>query len=423
MRVGLEPGRWVVFRYGLERDWSTAGLEVPEHVLAAVDGLEARGRREQQPFLISPSGLPDLRVNDFFMSRRMRSRSPLTWRKYAYSIGLWLNFLLALGREWHEATYEDAEYFKEWRISDGRNPSPVEPTTFRGDLAALRSFYRWAAVEHQAVDPVVMMDDYDLMPRGTRMKDVKWLDPAGYDRWRDLGLRGRHVDGREDRGWRGRNEQRDVAFADGLYGGGLRLTEWASLLTCELPDEDGPKRKFLTCWLADACAKQQNGHKYWLPRAALLQVLDYVEGARARAVRRAQQEGRYEHVERLRLVLEIQRDRLRIREPGGWESRPSVNAVSPSARRRLFTRTEQGLEPLAVWLNEDGLPRAKDAWEHTFTRANQRLDRLGLAGFRATPHMLRHSFALKWYSVGKLLYEARVGHLVLPAGLFGDRSA
>jgi integrase len=32
-------------------------------------------------------------------------------------------------------------------------------------------------------------------------------------------------------------------------------------------------------------------------------------------------------------------------------------------------------------------------------------------GFRATPHHLRHSYALKWYSVGKLLYEARFAHL------------
>jgi integrase len=110
-------------------------------------------------------------------------------------------------------------------------------------------------------------------------------------------------------------------------------------------------------------------------------------------------------------VLDIQRDRLRIREPGGWESRPSVNAVSPSARRRLFTRTEQGLEPLAVWLNEDGLPRDPHGWQHTFDTANTRIAGFGLPGLRATPHHLRHSFALRWYALGKLLYESRTAHL------------
>src|SRR5688572_12742625 len=93
MRVGLEPGRWAVFRYSTQREWPTLAGDVDPDVLAAVDGLEGRGRRDQLPFLISPSGLPDLRVNDFFTSSRMRRCSPLTWRKYSYSLGLWLNFL------------------------------------------------------------------------------------------------------------------------------------------------------------------------------------------------------------------------------------------------------------------------------------------------------------------------------------------
>jgi site-specific recombinase XerD len=186
--------------------------------------------------------------------------SPLTWKKYAHSLGLWLNFLTVLGRDWDTAADEDAECFKEWRITEVANPDPVEPTTFRGDLAALRSFYRWSASKHGVVDPVAAMDDYDLMPRGARLKDIKWLDPAGYRRWRDLGLRGLNTNGRAEPAWRGRNEQRDSAFADGLYGTGLRLTEWASVLLGELP-ADEPGRGYATRWLADACAKGGYGHE------------------------------------------------------------------------------------------------------------------------------------------------------------------
>jgi hypothetical protein len=69
------------------------------------------------PFLLGPDGRPDDRVNGFFASARMRARSPLTWKKYAHSLGLWLNFLLALGKRWDEATEEDAGYFKEWRLT------------------------------------------------------------------------------------------------------------------------------------------------------------------------------------------------------------------------------------------------------------------------------------------------------------------
>jgi hypothetical protein len=146
---------------------------------------------------------------------------------------------------------------------------------------------------------------------------------AGWRRWRDLGLRGLDVEGRVDAGFPGRNEQRDVAFAEGLYGTGLRLAEWASVRVCELPDDD-PGRNFSTRWLANACAKGGYGHKYWIPRPTLLEVLSYLEGARARVVRRAQREGRYERLDRVRLILDVQREHLVVLEPDGRQTRPTM---------------------------------------------------------------------------------------------------
>jgi Phage integrase, N-terminal SAM-like domain len=292
-----------VFRYDLERPGPEPMTdELLMCNVGVLDDLSGKGRRHDQPFLIGPDGRADMRVNAFFRSARMLTRSALTWRKYAQSLGLWLNFMLALGKSWDEATEDDAEYFKEWRLTEQSNPRRVEASTFRTNLAALRMFYRWASRRFGVFDPVAATDDFDLMPRGTRDRDVKWLDPAGYRRWRDLGLRGLGLDGRADHRWRGRNEQRDSAFADGLNGTGLRLTEWASVLLNELADDD-PARGYSTCWLADASAKRGYGHKYWMPRPALVAVLDYVEGARARAVRAAQRAGRYDRVERLRLVV------------------------------------------------------------------------------------------------------------------------
>jgi hypothetical protein len=66
----------------------------------------------------------------------------------------------------------------------------------------------------------------EAAPKAVRDRDVKWFDPAGYARYRDVGVMGLTVDGEEDRSFRGRNSQRDGAFADGLYGAGLRLREW-----------------------------------------------------------------------------------------------------------------------------------------------------------------------------------------------------
>jgi hypothetical protein len=250
VRATYRPGSWIVFYCDPDRIGHPADPLIKTHAWV-LDSDAARGRKKGQPFLIGPSGRPDLRVNAFFLSRRVRRMSSLTWRKYAQSLGLWQNFLAATGRMWDEASERDAEYFKEWRLTEKANPWPVGGSTFRGNLAALRTFYAWAAREYGVSNPVASAGDFDLMPHGVRDSDVKWLDPGGYARWRDLGLRGLDCAGRADPRWHGRHGQRDAAFADGLYSTGLRLTEWASVLLTELPPDD-VQRGFFTCVLAPA---------------------------------------------------------------------------------------------------------------------------------------------------------------------------
>jgi site-specific recombinase XerD len=361
--------------------------------------------QDGQPFLIGPDGRPDLRVNGFFAAPRMRNRSPKTNYCYSYSLGLWLNFLLAQGRNWWDASEEDAEEFRFWRMTDPRNPERVQANSFARDQAALRKFYRWAGGKFGILDPFADVDD----PVGQNPADVKWFDPAGYRRWRDLGLGGRQKDGRFDPSWRGRNEQRDTAFADGLYGTGLRLFEFSSVVIPELPQRV-VGRGYYQCTLARSCAKGGYGHRYWMPRQALSGLKSYIEISRAAAVRRAQAVGRYERLQGVEVVGDCSRTHVRL--PGrGSGRREAWDVIGPARRRRLFTRTPEGLEPVALWLNEDGLPRDAHGWHHSFTEANRRVAAMGLEGFTCTPHKLRHSLALKWYSIGKLVSAARLGHL------------
>jgi integrase len=417
--------RWEVFFYDLDRAWPDFNDPLARCFTDLSAWIRSHDGVSGQPFLLGPNGHPDLRVNAFFGSPRMRALDPDTWRKYGYALGVWLNFLETRRVSWDQATPEDLEAFKVWRLADDRNPARVKTGTFaKGSLAALRAFYGWAAATYKVTSPILTrevqvrgryglepVEQAEVMPSGIREQDVKWLDPAGYRRWRDVGLRGFGLDGLEDPTWRGRNEQRDAAFADGLYETGLRLQEWASVLDLELPADD-PTRGYATRWLAAACAKGKVARRYWLPRVALTEVLSYGEGERALAVHRAQRKGRYERLHSVRVVERVYADgRLKLRKAGGEEETVPLDELTPEARLRLFRRVDGELEPLAVWLNEDGLPRQKKAWEKTFERANARLERLGLIGFRAEPHHLRHSFALKWYSVGKLLYEARFAHL------------
>jgi integrase len=82
----------------------------------------------------------------------------------------------------------------------------------------------------------------------------------------------------------------------------------------------------------------------------------------------------------------------------------------------LFRRTPQGLEPLALWLTPGGMPKKAHGWEDTFKAANARVAaawaRAGGAAEEcplwARPHMARHSFALKWFSILSVAWEQRI---------------
>lgn len=248
------------------------------------------------------------------------------------------------------------------------------------------------------------------------------LRPA-FERWRDVGLRGYGLDGLRRPGWRGGGcEDRDVAFVDGLYGTGLRLAEWASILDVELP-RDG-RARFARAYLAAACAKGgRHGREYRIPRGVLGAVeayLDPVEGSRRLAIGRAQRAGRYDGLRGARIVAgyDARARVLYLAQPAGEAGRRAVraDALGPGERRLLFRETGQGLEPLAVWLTPGGMPKQPHGWEDTFQAANARVQnawaaaggRHGEAPLFCRPHMCRHSFALKWFSILSLAWEQRL---------------
>jgi hypothetical protein len=60
------------------------------------------------------------------------------------------------------------------------------------------------------------------------------------------------------------------------------------------------------------------------------------------------------------------------------ETLTPVNVVGPDERRLLFRRTPQGLEPLALWLSADGIPKIH-SWQDTIQAANARIQRVWTA--------------------------------------------
>lgn len=418
-----EAGTWQLRRC---RVGGNGAESAGDPVLAGLPSLEElakrNGTRAGQEFLINTDGRVVPEVNAFFASLRMRNRSAKTREKYARGLCVWLGYLDAIGRAWNEASEGDGDGFKFWRMTDETNPVRVAGSSVVDNLGAINAFYGWAGSRYGMGNPVARrhlvvsrtgerVEPFEASPHVVRDRDVKWLDPRGYACWRDRGIRGLDRAGRDIPGWRGRTSQRDCAFADGLYGTGLRLAEWASVLLVELPEDD-PSRGYYTSRLASACGKGGRGRRFWMPRSVLTDVLAYCEGERAAAVRRARAANRYEQVrDRLTLWRLLGQRRVELRGHDGHVATVSLDALAPEARTRIFRETPAGLEPLSLWLNEDGLPRLAHGWQHTFDTANERVARAGLTGVSATAHMLRHSFALRWFSVGKLLYEQQFAHL------------
>ncbi len=439
--MGDGYGRWTVDFY----DFTVASGQLGDGELAALGDVHERARRngarQGTPVLVHTAGRVDARVNVFFRTGTMAAARPATWRRYAFALVVWLNFLEVLGRAWEAATAADVEAFRDWRLTDAGNGGRVAPTSFDTDRAALNGFYRWAAVRYATSNPVPsatvaarwpaggdgapglpgpVTGRDGLRPAQARRRQVKWMLRPAFEQWRDVGLRGYGFDGLRRAGWRGGGcEDRDAAFVDGLYGTGLRLTEWASVLDFELPEAGG--RRFGRAWLAAACAKGgKAGRVYRIPRGVLASLAGYVdpiEGSRPVAIGRARAAGRYERLHGVRIVTGYN-PRSRVLHLLGSEgaAQVPVDVLGPDERRRLFRRTPAGLEPLWVWLGPDGIPKKPHGWEDTFGAANARVAAAWQIAARpgeccplwARPHMLRHSFCLKWFSILSVVWERRI---------------
>lgn len=375
--------------------------------LAAWEDLSERERalgfRDRQPILLSPLGRVDARMTEIFRRGRFAVKAPGTQESYVTDLRLFFTFLWQRGLDWNQATADDLEDWEDWRLRGAGNPSLIGGSKWGRELAAMRLFYD-LAVERQymQVSPVrtrsvvtrdgAIAEVAELAPKDVRASNVKWLTPRAYRLWRDVGLGGLLPSGLEDESWRGRNDGRDTAFADLVYSTGLRRRESGTLLTAELPALGD--RRYYAGNVAKAVAKRA-GRFFYASHGALQGVETYRITTRAQAVRRAQHRGLYEQIEGRRIVEEVSRRGLvRWTETSGQGGRAHLDTLTDRQRLLLFVRGEDGLEPAMVWLAESGLPMRYRGWSKVFERASDRCQAHDL-GVWATPHMLRHSMALR----------------------------
>lgn len=372
---------------------------------------DAYGMQPGDPFMVDPDYRVDARLTRFLGRSSFAHLAKSTKQSYTTDYRVFFNFLWRRGKNWDAVTADDLLDFEDWRRRSPRNMARISGARWNRELAALRRLYEWAARQgHVAASPVAVKTVRDrhgdvvevaqARARDVRSSNVKWLTPRAFRLWRDVGLRGYAAEGRRDASWRGRHDDRNAAFADLLFSSGLRRTEAGSLLTIELPTLAGTQRYFDT-QLAGAVAKGKRSRTFYIAAAALRDIEAYRATTRRAVIRRAQAGERYEQLDEVWLVTKLTGRANRVLhwvDRRGRVGQGSLNSLDPDERRLLFVQGETGLEPLWLWLSEDGTPFGEHSWEAVFRAGSQRCasvlaDTVSNPPF-ATPHMCRHSFAL-----------------------------
>ena len=395
---------WLLFRSGTPRVPGSCSSALLDGWGDLEEREKALGIEPGRPFLLRPDYSPDLDVLRYFGSAAFRKLAPLSQLGYARNLRVFLSHLESQGVAWREATEEDLLNYEHWRRRDDDNDERLlGGATFARELAAFRHFFEWQSRRGTIGRSPVTLTTVRrrdgtfgtaarIRPFNVRKWEVKWLLPEAYWLWRDVGLRGYTRDGLPESSRRERNDQRNVAFADTLWMSGLRRREAGTLLVQELPPLHGYGR-LPQGRVGEAVAKG-GGRKFWVSRPALQSIDGYVLSSRAKSVRRAQAEGRYDNVPGLMVALKVNaRRHLVYRDEHGHEGTVALDLLDASQRRKVFVERHGELEPAMVWLTQAGMPMAYDSWKMMFQTANRRCAAQGLEDLRCYAHMLRHSCA------------------------------
>jgi integrase len=253
---------------------------------------------------------------------------------------------------------------------------------------------------------------------------VHWLTPRTSRKWTDVGLRGHGSDGIPEPGWAGRLEDRNVAFTRLLASSGLRRSEGASPLTFEVPTLRLDGGRYYRGRVAAGVTRSKKDRTFYVAAEAVGEIEAYADSSRAWAITRAQRQNSYERLPGLRVITEVTRQAapvVRWRWLDGSAGGCPLSEMTVEERMLLFTERPQGLEPLWLWLNEEGMPFGVHSWNGVFATANDRCervltpaDRIGLDPHQvfapyATPHSARHSFALYMLIVLNVLMDQKYG--------------
>lgn len=393
------------------------------------------GVHSGDPIFLSPDHCVDARLTLYAQSRAFRGYTAETRRNHVTDLRLFLTFLSNRDVSWTAATRNDIEDYEDWRRFAQQNPRRIGGAKWDRELSALASLYTWAAnnqyVERSpvAMKRVIGRDGTTITVPAARAKDarrsnVHWLTPRSWRRWIDVGLCGHTIAGVPEPGWVERLGDRNTAFVRLMVTSGLRRAEGGSLLTVEVPNRALGTGRYCRGRIAAEVTRSKKPRTFYVAADAVAEVETYCDSSRALAIRQAQRAHRYERMPERRVVTAITgglNPTLIWRDQDGASGRRELNGLTVAERMTLFIEGNHGLEPLWLWLNEQGLPFQVHSWDGVFTAANRRCAdiltppmRLGFDPHKvyapyATPHSTRHSFALYMLVVLNTLMDQKYG--------------
>jgi Site-specific recombinase XerD len=388
---------------------------------ALIPGIDAGGVlhradvRERQRFILGPDGSYDVHLNQFLRdlpSWGVPSKNGQD--AYCSDLTVVCRFLHEArgGKTIWQMDQADLRAFKSARLF-GQDPDDrIAYSTWQRFLAALEKWVRWALdAELLAAEPFRYVDKVVMTPSGPKQVRVNEESEPGKSKvpimflpyedfllWRDVGLRGFLPNGDRDPTWRGRHGERNGLFADLLVCTGMRLVEASCLLLPEIPPLASARGDF---YLSKAATKRNKARTVYARLRVLRDVHHYVTIERDELVQRMRLAGAYETEPDAWRVLRSNRHALVVE---GKKRAWAYSDIGYDDRLRMVSVGAEGraLEPLWLWLGEDGTPLKSSTWQSAFRRANERCERFGL-DYNVHPHTLRHTFAV--HMLGLLLRQ------------------
>lgn len=431
MSGGQQTERWYVLSIDLDdvgrrgddasEDWAARARQDPRSAIWNSDEplrVIMTPRHEMQPVFVSWA--------------KVLQRQPRTAISYTNDVKQFFNYLRDHGRDWTEVDSEDIDDYLEWRryyapVTRGEvRRTGVSADTVVRNRSALASFYAHAVrVKVIAGSPVLPgQGQAPNFAKGQKAADANWVTRRAYNRWRTEALGGQGSKRVDSLIMVGRNQ----AYADLLYGTGMRRLEGAGLLTVEIPDRPVVGSLYKGRVPASLSkGRVGRGRLFYMSERVNRTLHQYV--AQDRAVEEAFgiRSGRYESDRRALIARKVHKRAGIAHEityqdtRSGAVHRTRLDDLSATQRAHLYAVDSDGQRrPLWLWLGHGGTAFRDASWGDVFADASRRMEGASRVVDAASlvevtnaiyvhPHMLRHSFALHAFALASMIELTRTG--------------